>query len=474
MPDHLLGFCSNPAERATMALHSSEPLPEWLQGVLLRTGPALFELGPDRLSHWFDGLAKLQRISIAPEGIRYSSSLLQSRALQRFKQTGRLASLEFASRPQRRLLPRLIEILWGPELTDNGNVNVLPLADGSWLCLTETTRPIQVKDDLSTARPFYYRDTIDGQVTTAHPLRDPHNGEVINLVIKLGPQSAYLFTGWDCRSGRRRLIARLPVAKPSYQHSFAITEHYIILLESPLRVNPLNLRFSPCPYIDAYRWQTKQHSLAWIIDRDSGKIIQRHELEACFHFHIANAWEEGNHLHIDLPLYEDAGIIEGLRLDALRAKHELPPSRLCRLNLPLKKGSASREILSPAVVELPRLHPSLVGRRHSTAFFATSQNGVFLDSIMRWHNDEGMSHLWQSEGCFPGEPLFVPRPRNAGGGKRDDDGLVLTMVLDTQKERSFIAVLDGHDLNERSRIDLPDIVPFSFHGQFRAHTNSST
>jgi carotenoid cleavage dioxygenase-like enzyme len=384
MRDHLLGFCSSPVERSQVTLSASNPLPQWLQGILLRTGPALFELGPDNLSHWFDGLAKLQRVSFSPDGIRYSSSLLQSTALQGFQRTGRLTSLEFATRPRRKLLPRLVEILLGPQLTDNGNVNVLPMADGTWLTLTETTRPIQIKDDLSSSRPFHYQDKISGQLTTAHPVRDPKTHETINLVIKLGAKSEYLFTGWDRKSTRRRLIARLPVTRPSYQHSFAVTEHYIVLLESPLRVSPLDLRFSPNAFIDSYQWRKDQSSLAWIIDRDSGKVVRRHEIETCFHFHIVNAWEEGTNLCIDLPLYNDAEIIQGLRLKALRAKRPLPPSRLCRLTLPLGASSARREALGHAVVELPRLHPGWIGKRHRTAFLAASQNGVFLDSIVRW------------------------------------------------------------------------------------------
>ncbi|MEB3155875.1 MAG: carotenoid oxygenase family protein, partial [Cyanobacteriota bacterium] len=237
-PAYALGLENSPRERAPQPLRASAPLPPWLRGVLLRTGPALFELGPDRLAHWFDGLAKLQRLEFAAGGITYSSALLRSRALAGYRRSGCLASQEFASRPRRSAVGRVLELLRGAPLTDNGNVNVLPLPDGSWLALTETTRALQVDDDLQHTRAFRFHDRWPGQLTTAHPVLDRRSGEVINLVLQLGLRSSYMFTSWDPLQRRRRLLARLPVRRPAYQHSFAVTPRHLVLIESPLRVNP--------------------------------------------------------------------------------------------------------------------------------------------------------------------------------------------------------------------------------------------
>ena len=467
-----LGFCSSPIERTAMRIEASQPLPVWLQGVLLRTGPALFELGQDQLAHWFDGLAKLQQLTIGADGIVYTSRLLQSRALHRYRRSGRLASQEFASRPHRTGVRQLLERLVGPQLTDNGNVNVLPLPDGSWLALTETTRPIQISPTLDGARPFRYSDRIQGQVTTAHPVCDSSSGEVINLVIQLGLRSCYHFTSWHPGSGRRRLIASLPVRDPSYVHSFAVTPHFLVLLESPLRVNPLRLRFSGLPYIDNYRWRDTEGSQVWILERDTGRVVARHAWRPCFHFHVVNAWEEEGCVLVDLPLYDDAAVIDGLRLAPLRAGRSLPSSRLCRLSIPLAGGRVQEERLMDQTVELPGLHPAWQGRRHPVAFVAASSDGVFLDSLVRWQEGVGASHRWRAPGCYPGEPLFVPGP-GAGGDSGADQGVVLSMVLDTARSLSYLLVLDGCDLRELSRIDLPDVVPFSFHGQFALDARAS-
>jgi carotenoid cleavage dioxygenase-like enzyme len=36
-------------------------VPDWLTGVLLRNGPGMFSIGPDRYNHLFDGLALLHK-----------------------------------------------------------------------------------------------------------------------------------------------------------------------------------------------------------------------------------------------------------------------------------------------------------------------------------------------------------------------------------------------------------------------------
>ena len=71
MPDRLSfrygkGFRSLTAEtREPVRLAVSGTLPSWLEGTLLRTGPAKFEVGARTFNHWFDGFAMLHRFAIA-------------------------------------------------------------------------------------------------------------------------------------------------------------------------------------------------------------------------------------------------------------------------------------------------------------------------------------------------------------------------------------------------------------------------
>ena len=63
---------------------------------------------------------------------------------------------------------------------------------------------------------------------------------------------------------------------------------------------------------------------------------------------------------------------------------------------------------------------------------------------------------------LPGRAGLRRRP----GAEDEDDGLLLSVVLDSRSERSFLLVLDAADLSEVARAEAPHHIPFSFHGQF--------
>jgi carotenoid cleavage dioxygenase-like enzyme len=58
--------------------------------------------------------------------------------------------------------------------------------------------------------------------------------------------------------------------------------------------------------------------------------------------------------------------------------------------------------------------------------------------------------------------VFVARPQ----AEREDDGVLLSVVLDAAAGTSFLLVLDAADLSERARAQVPYHIPFGFHGQF--------
>ena len=60
------GFDSLEDETRVDRLPVRGELPRWLQGSLLRTGPAKWEVGGRAMRHWFDGFAMLHRFSFLP------------------------------------------------------------------------------------------------------------------------------------------------------------------------------------------------------------------------------------------------------------------------------------------------------------------------------------------------------------------------------------------------------------------------
>jgi carotenoid cleavage dioxygenase-like enzyme len=76
--------------------------------------------------------------------------------------------------------------------------------------------------------------------------------------------------------------------------------------------------------------------------------------------------------------------------------------------------------------------------------------------------ETGQTQTWWEEHCFPGEPVFVPAP----GRTREGEGVLLSVVLDALRGRSFLLVLDAQTLEEVARAECPHLIPFGLHGSY--------
>src|SRR3954451_9490333 len=105
--DHTVGFQDLNDERVIDSLEVEGTIPAWLQGSLLRTGPAKYEIGERTVNHWFDGLAMLHRFAFADGEVSYRNRFLESHAYKAAKETGEIAYSEFATDPCRSLFKRV-------------------------------------------------------------------------------------------------------------------------------------------------------------------------------------------------------------------------------------------------------------------------------------------------------------------------------------------------------------------------------
>ena len=53
-------------------------VPHWIAGTLLRIGPAKYNLGKEKIAHWFDGLGMTFKFDIDNKGCSYSNRYLRS------------------------------------------------------------------------------------------------------------------------------------------------------------------------------------------------------------------------------------------------------------------------------------------------------------------------------------------------------------------------------------------------------------
>ncbi|KAK9702065.1 hypothetical protein K7432_011422 [Basidiobolus ranarum] len=77
---------------------------------------------------------------------------------------------------------------------------------------------------------------------------------------------------------------------------------------------------------------------------------------------------------------------------------------------------------------------------------------------------EGRFWGWEHHGCTPSEPIFIPRPNPTS----EDDGILLSVILDGNNGTSFLLVLDAKELTEIARASFSQkhVVPIGFHGRY--------
>jgi len=204
-----------------------------------------------------------------------------------------------------------------------------------------------------------------------------------------------------------------------------------------------------------------------VIDRRTGDLRATLEADPFFAFHHINAYEQGDSIILDVSAYDDHSIIDGLYLERLRSVDDYPAStgQFRRYTLPLNASRADYETVVPQGIELPRInYRRHNGHAYNVAYGISIAPGQsdFPNALVRVDVSAGDARLWHEDGTYPSEPVFVAAP----DASREDDGVLLSVVLDTARGTSFLLVLDAADLSELARATVPQHVPFHFHGQF--------
>jgi beta,beta-carotene 9',10'-dioxygenase len=471
---YVSGFTSLDTEIDVDDLPVHGTMPDWLRGTLTRNGPAHFEAGQKSFRHWFDGQAMLHRFTVADGRVSYRNRFLRTENLRMAREEGRIGFREFATDPCRSTFARLFTSLEDTQ-AGNASVNVVPM-NGGYAALTET--PIAVQFDpetLETLGVTGYDDQLGGQITTAHPHQQPGTNDLINYVLKFGRSSEYRIYRQCPGSMTRELIAAVPTKHPGYMHSFAVTEDYAVLVVFPLVVNPLSLLLSGKPFIENYRWRPELGTRFIVVNLHDGTVRGTATGEAVFAFHHINAYQDGDQIVVDLCAYPDASIIDATYLERLRNPGtHLPLPRPTRYRINPTVGTVSARRLTDELMDLPQInYRAHNGHAYRYAYAAGGHDrrtDDFLNQLAKLDVHTGATRTWHEPGTYPGEPVLVPAPEPTS----EDDGVILSVVLDTTEQRSFLLVLDAATFTELARAQVPHVIPFGFHGRFATSRSTAT
>ncbi|MBO9534957.1 MAG: carotenoid oxygenase family protein [Solirubrobacteraceae bacterium] len=436
-------------------------LPAWLRGQLLRNGPGRWDFGGTAVHHWFDGMSLLHSFEVDAGRVTYRNRFVESKAYTAFRDTGKLKYSEFASDPCRTRFQR-IQSMFQPQVTDNPAINAFKFGE-HYMALSET--PMAYEFDPSTLETLGVLYENPDMFATAHPHESPE-GHMLNLAGKFGPRSTQTFFSMDPATLEAKRIGGVRRQRPTYQHSFGMTDRWLILTEFPFSVNPVDILRTGRPFIENFKWQPEAGTRIVLIDRRTGERGGEWEAEPGFCFHHVNAWEEGDDVVLDLCRFDDPSIVENLALAQLRAGADYPEdgnAYLHRYRLRPGAPRAQETRLSDAPIELPRInYRRHNGRAYRYVYGVGSGADVPFDRLVKIDAMWGAVREWREPDALVGEPVFVATP----GGAAEDDGVLLSLVLDGRAERSMLLVLDAADLSELARATISRAVPPGFHGNF--------
>lgn len=462
-----LGFETLSEETSVDELPVTGALPEWLAGTLIRNGPAGYEVGDYRLTHWFDGLAMLHLFSFRGGRVSYANRYLRTECYAHVMGEGKLYGKPFGVDPCRRLFGRHFSE-YSPNVTDNANVNVTRLAD-RFMALVES--PVTIEFDprtLETLGHFPFTETVPGTIASPHPHFDFDRRVLINHSTAMGHPGHY--NVWCIAEGStaQRLLASVPADPPCYMHSFGMSERYLVFAEFPVVIDPDRFLRTDTAFLECFRWAPERGTRFVVVDKADGSVARTCQAEAFFAFHHVNAFERGDDIVLDITATPTPyGTVLGLppSPDQLDIQHQ--GNQLRRYTLPLRgRDGVDYEVVSEACIELPRINTERCGTREYRYVYGLGRSPTsrVMNNVTRADLRAGTVTSWQEPGCFPGEPVFVPAP----GADAEDEGVVLAGVLDMRKGTSFLLVLDGSSFAELARAEVPHHIPSDLHGQFYA------
>ncbi|MBA3603791.1 MAG: carotenoid oxygenase family protein [Parachlamydiaceae bacterium] len=458
-------------EETEKQLHIEGKLPDWLKGVLVRNSAIPIYQEGKQISHEFDGLAMLHGFYFNEGKVFYTNRFLKSHQHDAVVNKGTAQYKGFASETS--LWQKVQDFfISSDQWVTNASVNVFKYGD-QYVALTEVPLPacFDLKT-LNTLGSFNFQDTLPKSKCweSPHPHFDASSNEIVNFLIEFGRQSFYVLYRMREGSTSREVIAKVPVDMPSYMHSFAMTEHYLILTEFPLIVKPLDLLIKNKPFIHNFTWHPERGTRFIVIERSSGKVISQIVTDTFFSFHHANAYEikNGNEIIIDLVAFPDLSLMPSLfpQASSLINKSDWK-RRLMRYHLSLDKNEISPEILLEKDVEFPRFDDKLDGKNYRYLYMTISKDicNEFLQTeatgLVKFDMLTKQLKTWYQNNCTAVEPIFIPSPNAVN----EDDGVILSVIYDKKNKRSFLLVLDG-SFNEIAQAELPEEIPGSFHGQY--------
>lgn len=435
-------------------------LPADFGGLYVRNGPNAY-FPPDWRYHAYDGDGMLHAVRFDHGRVSYRNRWVRTAALQEEQAAGRplwkgLKEPFRADRPEE-------------PLKNTSNTDVKYHAGRLITMWYRAGLPYAVDPyTLETLGPADAQGALPR--ISAHSRPDEHTGELLWFDYSLeAPYMRYGVLGPD-RQPRHAID--VPLSGPSLPHDMAITEHYTILHDFPLKPDAQALAAGRYKV----RFHADQPSRFAVIPRyGSAEQIRWFEARPTYLLHVVNAWEDGDEVVMLGTPYrvheDDLGRPDARRLERtihLRQRDFL----LYEWRFDLRTGQTRERVIDDVLnTEFPVINSAYQGRRNRWSYHVIFPQGgreePRFPGLVKYDLETG-GYIAFSAGprWFYNEPGFAPRdnPRS------EDDGYLVTVAWNPVDARSEIQVFDclGARIAEGpvARVPLPRRVPNGFHATY--------
>ena len=225
--------------------------------------------------------------------------------------------------------------------------------------------------------------------------------------------------------------------------------------------------------LDSLKWEPDSPTSIYVVNLKTS-ALQQFTTESRFITHHINGFEialdDNNEdgsitLVMDCVTYPDPAVVQRCDFDVLRneqARKDFSKieSEITRYTLHLKNGTVANETFpiqkpEPNNFDFPIINEQFRYRQYCNVY-GLHMKGVEHGTLMKKNMcDETKDIIWYKPNHFPSEPWFVPDPE----GSAEDDGILLDVILDGDRGKSYLAVFDAKTLRMINRAYLPNFIP---------------
>jgi carotenoid cleavage dioxygenase len=432
--------------------------PGSLSGTLYRNGPGWFDRGGRRYEHWFDGDGLMRAWRIGDGKVTHTARMVATAKFTQEQRAGR-----FLVGAAGTYIPNAVPARNNDDF-NTANTAVVKLGDRVF-ALWEGGSAIEVDPDtLATRGAATWRDDLVAVPFSAHPLveRDGSLWNFGSLAFFGGSGLVIWNIGAD---GQLRHFAMLQSPEPGYLHAFAMTPKYLVFM-----LVPFTMPQADGAFFARLAFSTGKACRIALVPKDSLDSPRWFEADFAMAYHFGDAFERGNEVIMRTVRHRDASEARSPMAEAVRGERPAagPGTDLASLHLNLATGAAIWEAHGVTGIEFPTWDERTPASQAARLFAPCTvgrADAPYFNAVASIDADGGGLHTWRyGAKVYAEEHRFVPRP----GSSRPGDGWLLGTLLDYDRGRSGVAVLDAEHVEHGpiATAWIPYTTPLGFHGWF--------